>query len=453
MSQHYDVTSESSGDEDTLVIDVEETPVSQAKKIRKRRAPVESDDEKDVPPPLPPKIKKAICPPAPPSSPNSEPTNTPKKATKKTRHISVNSSELLNKGKVWRNSLNSNEQKWQAAMDIALKILTAQKVSLNEFTLLPDVGTQEAFRKCVQSWLNEKKTFMPLLFTNHKTMTTMIARFILDFVLKSAELQTPNWNPTGVTIWKHGCDEHLKCLHGLQMIAKEQLIEMDVGSENAQRALKDNPSNTKVVPNRWGRNVVQIRNSNAMACICDAGTAPNTFSNLSCGVFYTDGDKTLDAFRQAIAYMKASYPKMANAGTHLMFPICCDCTWGSNTIPLLGRQTCKMTAFAINSVSGIDKTKVTDSKVLATLDHPNMLVFQCYNPVYRNSKGNAQKNCDFKISHVDLVSSLQLAKKMWNEIIGKPAPLMLPEFRWDPKYQVQNTILPTGQQDDDDSLF
>ena len=445
MSQHYDPVSESSGDEDKLVIVEEEAP----KKIRKRRLPVlESDEEKEVAPPLPPKTRKAVCP-TPPTTTDSP----PKKAARKTKHIAVNPEEILKRNKTWRSTLSSDEQKWQGAMDIALKLLTAQKVSLNDFTLLPDAGTLEAFRRCVQGYLNEKKLFMPLIFTTHKSMVTMIARFIMDFVLKSAGLSTPSWNPTGVAIWKHGCEEALKCLHGLHMINKEQIVEMDVGSENAQRALKDNPTGTKVVPNRWGRNVVQIKNSSAMACVCDASTAPNNFSNLSCGMFYTDGDKTLDAFKQAMAYMKASYPKMQNAGSHLLFPINCDCTWGCNQVPLLGRQTCKVTPFSINSVNGIDKNQVNDPKVLATLNHPSMLVYQCYNPVYRNSKGNAQKNCDFKISHVDLVSALQIAKKMWMEIIEKPAPIMLPEWKWDTKYQVQNTILPTGQDDTDDSLF
>ncbi|ALE15306.1 DBP [bottlenose dolphin adenovirus 2] len=445
MSQHYEpvsVSDISSGDEEKLIIDVEAKP----KRLKKRRMIIDSDENSSEA--LMENSQDFL-----PPSKHKKTDTTPRKPPRKSKTTSVEPTELLGKNKVWRNTLNTDELKWQQAMDLAVKLLVAQRVDIKDLTLLPDSPTLECFKRCAQSWLTEKKVFFQLSFSTHKTMIVMVGRFLLDFVLKSAGLKTPNWNPSGVVVWKHGCEESLKCLHGLTMINKEQIIEMDVGSENAQRALKENPSGTKVVPNRWGRNVVQIKNSNAMACVCDASTAPNNFTNLSCGMFYTDGDKALEAFKQVMAFVQASYPKMQTARSHILFPINCDCNWGNCQIPLLGRQTCKITPFSVNSAHGIDKSQVDDPKILATLNHPSMLVFQCYNPVFRNSKANANKNCDFKISSVDLVAALQLAKRIWMDIIQTPAPVLLPEFKWESKYQVQNTILPTGQEDNDDSLF
>ncbi|SMG83451.1 DBP [Bottlenose dolphin adenovirus 1] len=433
---HYDgVSDTSSGEEEKLVMDI--TP--KAKRIRRRRQALDSDEGAEGF--ETPKHKKPV-----------PEATTPRKAPRKNKHI-TEPTAILQKNKIWRNTLNPDELKWQKAMDLAVRLLSSQKVSLTDLTLLPDSGTIECFKRCVQNWMSDKKLFLQLTYSTTKTVNLLIGRFLLNFVLQSAGLHTPTWNPTGVVVWKHGCEEHLKCLHGLAMINKEQVIEMDVGSENAQRALKENPNGTKVVPNKWGRNVVQIKNSNAMACVCDASTPPNNFTNLSCGMFYTDNEKALEAFRQAMDFVQAIYPKMPTARSHLLLPLNCECNWGCNQMPLLGRQVCKITPFAVNSATNIDKTHINDPKILATLNHPFVLVYQCYNPVFRNNKGNTNKNCDFKISHVDLVSALQLAKKIWMDIMQTKAPVLIPEFKWDARYQVQNTILPTAQNDEDDSLF
>ncbi|AEM06277.1 DBP [Bat adenovirus 2] len=359
--------------------------------------------------------------------------------------------EELVKRSVAVRSAVSSDYKWQQGMELALKILLAYQVDHKDLTLLPDSGTLECFKKAVQGYLTSTKTVITYNFTNQKTFQHVTGRLLLDFVLKAAGVNT-GINPSGCVVWAHGCQKQLMCLHGSPMLQKEQLVEMDVNSENAQRVLKENPEKTKIVSNRWGRNVVQMRNEDAYCCAMDANMTGGNFSGNSCGMSYTDGPKALVAFQQIMAFQQACYPKMTTAGSHMLIPIKCECNW-NNQLPLLGRQTCKITPFALPSTEHIDRSLVDDSKMLATLDHPAMLVFQCCNPVYRNSKASPQKNCDFKISAVDMVACVQIAKQIWNACIGTPPPLKFPEFKWSNEYKYQSTILPQAQHDDDASLF
>ncbi|ADD17113.1 single stranded DNA-binding protein [bat adenovirus 3] len=345
----------------------------------------------------------------------------------------------------------ANEHQWQLGMEMALKILTAYQVDHKELTLLPDSGTLECFKKAAQAYLVNTKTVVTYNFTTQKSFQHMVGRILLDFVIKAAGV-APGLNPSGCVVWQHGCQRQLHCLHGSPMIQKEQLIEMDVNSENAQRVLKENPEKTKIVTNRWGRNVVQMKNEDAYCCFMDVNISGGNFSSSSCGMSYTDGPKALMAFQQIMAFQRACYPQMSTAESHLLMPLKCECNW-NNSLPMLGRQTCKMTPYALSSTADIDRSLVQDAKMLATLDHPAMLVFQCCNPVYRNSKAAPQKNCDFKISTVDMVACVQIAKKIWSTCIGTPPPLKFPEFKWSQEYKYQTTILPQGQEDNDVSLF
>lgn len=345
------------------------------------------------------------------------------------------------------------EAAWQRGMELALSLLLPLKVDHKELTLLPDGGTLECFRRAVQAYLSETRTFLPMTFTSNNSFRHLTARFLLDMVTKEAGLAGENANVSGCVVWQHGCEETLHCLHGLPMIQKESLIELDINSENAQRVLKETPERARVTPNRWGRNVVQLRNEEAFCCPHDVNmVGNNNFSGKSCGMAYTEGGKALMAFRQAMAFQTASYPKMAHSRSHLLIPLKCECNWNSH-LPVLGRQVCKVTPFAIQATSHVDRSLVDDPKMLATLENPAMLVFQCCNPVYRNSKANPQKNCDMKISVVDVMTSLQIAKKMWLQYVKSTPPTRFPEFKWGPEYQVQNTILPQGAGDADDSLF
>lgn len=358
--------------------------------------------------------------------------------------------ELVKRSIAVRSTIAS-DYKWQQGMELALKIMLAYQVDHKELTLLPDSGTLDCFKKAVQGYLSGSKIVVTHNFSNQKTFLHVTGRMLLDFVLKEAGVNG-SMNPSGCVIWTHGCQKQLMCLHGAPMIQKEQLVEMDVNSENAQRVLKENPEKTKIVPNRWGRNVVQMRNEDAYCCSMDVNMSGGNFSGNSCGMAYTDGPKALMAFRQIIAFQKACYPQMATADSRMLIPLKCECNW-NNQLPLLGRQVCKVTPFALTSAEHIDRSLVDDPKMLATLDHPAMLVFQCCNPVYRNSKAAPQKNCDFKISAVDLVAALQIAKQIWKAAIGTPAPIKFPEFKWGNEYKYQTTILPQSQEDNDESLF
>lgn len=414
------IVSDSGEEEEEEVVTVKPT------KTPKKRKAVISDDEQ------PPKKKK--------QQPQQQ--QQPEEAGRKKSPANSN-----------KPSAEADDKAWQKAMELALTFLIPLKVSHEALTLLPDMGTHECFRKAAQAWLNERKTFVNLTYTTQKSFATMIGRFIFHFVLHACGLITTKWNPCGVVIWSHKCTAgSLKCLHGTAMISKEYIVEMDVGSENGQRALKENPERTKVTTNRWGRGIVQLKNDDAACCQHDAAMHSGNFSGKSCGLFFTESRKAVQAFGQISAFMKASYPKMDNAEERMLTLIQCECNWG---IPkqLLGRQVCKMTPFQVNNLESYDPETIDNPRVLATVRNPSIMVFQCCNPVYRNSKATSQKNCDMKISAPDLVAALQLAKQMWSQYQSEKPSVVLQEFKWLPRYQYQTTILPTGEEDEDDVLF
>lgn len=412
----------------------------------------------DVPPPVPPKQRRRRA-----SGEYSKPRSTPVecaeegdeapkpagKPAKVKRPPSLSISNPLNK-------MMANEIKFQEAMDCAVAILVPLKVDIKNLTLLPDQSTLECFTKAAQSWMSEKRVSPSLTYTTGKTFKNMVGRLLFSFVTKQAGLNCGNWEPSGLALWRHNCspEKGLHCFHGTPMISKEHMIEMDLASENAQRALKETPQRTKVTANKWGRQVVQLLNNDAACCPHDVACAPGSFSNKSCGMFYSEGLKALTAFSQISAYQRACYPNMSNSEELIVIPVKCDCNWTNSPTPIQGRQICKISPFVLNGLSGVDKNQVEDERVLASLDNPAVLVFQCCNPVYRGSKNaSSTKNCDFKISAPDLITAVQLAKKIWNDLVKTQPPLSFAEFKWSPQLQVQNTVLPIGLDDEDDSLF
>ncbi|QDZ17470.1 DNA binding protein [Ovine adenovirus 8] len=456
-------SADSSGEEEELgplVIDEGVAVRSGGGGVARKRRLLLPAAEDAMPPPTPRKPARRSAP-SPLDSPGGSPTLPPRTVATAAAGIRVPGAAASRVGgaaAATRALLGSDEQAWQRAMDLAVGICVPLKVDVKGLTLLPDAGTLECLRKACQAWLNESKVFLPLTYSTHKSVLTVMARFLLDFILRTSGLNASSWSPTGCVVWRHQCTDgegggNLHCLHGLPMLSRDHVIEMDVNSENGQRALKETPHKTKITTNRWNRNVVQLRHDDAACCQHDAALNAGTFSGRSCGMFYSEAAKALQAFQQIMAFQRACYPKMQSATTHLLMPIKCDCNWGQSQLPLLGRQVCKVTPFSINAGASVDKAQVEDPKLLASVEHPSVLVFQCCNPVYRQSRANAQRNCDFKISAPDMIAALQLVKQMWAALNEQAAPVTVPEFRWDPAYQHQNVILPMDQYDADESLF
>lgn len=344
------------------------------------------------------------------------------------------------------------ELQWQRAMENAVLLFAGLDVQHEHLTLLPDRGTLDTFAKAAQLWAAEKRIVVNLTYTTTKSFYQVMGRMLFAYVLRSAGVSI-DWNPAGLVVWRHQSADSMHCLHGLRMINKEQVIEMDVNSEAGQKALKDQAARSKVVTNRWNRSVVQLRNEDALCCSEDAGVPGNTCSHRSCGMAFTDGPKAQMALRQISAFQAACYNKMETASTHMVILSACECNYGPSPAPLLGRQVPKMTVFAVNNTENIDRDRVQDGKLLATLEHPALFVFQCCNPVFRASKNTPQKSCDYKISAVDVVSAIQLAKQFWRGAMERDPPMVLPEFKWRKELQYQTTLLPQAYDDKDDSLF
>ncbi|AGK27140.1 DBP [Baboon adenovirus 3] len=343
---------------------------------------------------------------------------------------------------------------WEKGMEAMMILMEKFHVPHEDratFKFLPEQGP--VYRKICQTWLNEEHRGLALTFTSNKTFTEMMGRFLMAYMQSYAGVVQKNWEATGCAVWQHRSakeDGVLCCFHGTEMIRKEHVTEMDVTSENGQKALKENPGKAKVVQNRWGRNVVQIRNDDARCCPEDVSCGPNVFSGKSCGLFYTEGLKAQMAFRQLEAFLRASYPEMQRGQGRILIPLRCDCLHKPDVIPRMGRQMCKVTPYGLSNADDLDVAEVNDATALASIKYPSVLVFQCANPVYRNSRGGAAPNCDFKISGPDIIGALQLVRQFWKENMeDKPLPKMIiPEFRWHPRFQYRNVALPSSHGDD-----
>lgn len=347
---------------------------------------------------------------------------------------------------------------WEKGMEAMAMLMEKYHVDHDErasFRFLPDQGA--VYKKICTTWLNEEKRGLQLTFSSQKTFQELMGRFLQGYMQAYAGVQQNTWEPTGCCVWEHQCTERegeLRCLHGMEMVRKEHLIEMDVTSESGQRALKENPSKAKVVQNRWGRNVVQIKNDDARCCFNDVGCGNNSFSGKSCGLFYSEGTKAQMAFRQIEAFMLADYPHMRQGQKRFLMPVRCECLNKQDGLPRMGRQLCKITPFNLSNVENIDVNEVTDPGALASIKYPCLLVFQCANPVYRNARGNAGPNCDFKISAPDVMGALQLVRQLWGENFEGPLPrLVIPEFKWHPRLQYRNIALPTNHGDSREEPF
>lgn len=341
---------------------------------------------------------------------------------------------------------------WEKGMELMNVLMEKYHVENDEKTAFKFLPEQNAvYRKICQTWLNEERRGLSLTFTTQKTFTELMGRFLAAYVETYAGVKHHNWNTTGCAVWAHGCTREegvLRCFHGQEMIQKEQVVEVDVGSENGQRALKEQPSKTKVVQNRWGRSVVQIKNDDARCCAEDVSCGNNMFSSKSCGLFFSEGLKAQIAFKQMQAFLQAEYPQMQRGQQRILIPLRCECLNKKDLVPQLGRQMCKVTPFALSGAEDLKTNEVTDKSALASILHPCVLVFQCANPVYRNSRGSAGPNCDFKISAPDVISALQLVRQFWKENVEDPLPkLIIPEFKWSTRLQYRNVALPTGHGD------
>ncbi|AET87314.1 DNA binding protein [Human adenovirus 16] len=350
---------------------------------------------------------------------------------------------------------------WEKGMEVMAVLMERYRLDNDlrtSFKLMPE--QHEQYKRICHQYVNEEHRGIPLTFSSMKTLTVMMGRFMQGLVHSYSEIAHNNWECTGCALWAHGCTDYegkVKCLHGTIMIQKDHIIEMDVASENGQRAMKENPDRAKITQNRWGRNVVQLANNDARCCVNDANCATNQFSSKSCGMFYTEGSKAQEAFKQYEAFMKAVYPGITPDQARMMLiPIHCDCNHKPGCAPVMGRQTCKMTPFGMANAEDLDVTTISDPTVLASVRHPALMVFQCCNPVYRNSRvQNAGPNCDFKISAPDLLGALQLTRKLWQDTFPEiPVPkLVIPEFKWQNRLQFRNVSLPAGHYDSRQNPF
>nr|UNI81653.1 DBP [Human mastadenovirus C] len=347
---------------------------------------------------------------------------------------------------------------WEKGMEAARALMdkyhVENELKLN-FKMLPD--QVEALAAVCKAWLNEEHRGLQLTFSSNKTFVTMMGRFLQAYLQSYAEVTYKHFEPTGCALWQHRCTEvegELKCLHGSSMVNKEHVIEMDVTSENGQRALKEQASKAKIVKNRWGRNVVQIANTDARCCLHDASCPANQFSGKSCGMFFSEGAKAQMAFRQMEAFMRALYPNAESGRGHLLIPLRCDCNSKPGHAPFLGRQVPKLTPFALSNAEDLDAELISDRSVLASVNYPALLVFQCCNPVYRNSRAQGGgPNCDFKISAPDLMNALVLTRGLWADNFPDLPRMVVPEFKWGTRYQFRNVSLPVAHGDSRQNPF
>lgn len=356
--------------------------------------------------------------------------------------------------------------RWQKGRDLIELLLTPLKVDASKVTLLPDRATLEALRGACQTWLNNNGVYPQLSYSDKTCFTEQMARFLLQLVLQS--LGDDVVNVTGCAIWPqpedHGAaldagrSSTVRCYHGDAMTNREHVIEMDVNSEAGKRALEEQSAKTRVTQNRWGRNVVQLVNAEALCCRRDVKMPSGQHSTESCGMFFTEGPKVRTALAQYAAYQGACYPAMPDPWRHVLAVVRCRCNWqscGSRTpLTQLGRQLCRVTPFQLSGASRLSLDSFEDERLRASIRYPALLVYQCCNPpVGRrggfgggSGGGSEPTSCDWKLSAPDLLNACQQAKNMWRASLDAESyplpPLRIPELRWHDSLRFQSALLP-----------
>ena len=357
--------------------------------------------------------------------------------------------------------------RWQKGRDLIETLLTPLKVDASKVTLLPDRATLETLRGACQTWLNTNGVYPQLSYSDKSCFTEQMARFLLQLVLQS--LGDDVANVTGCAIWAqpedHGAalaagrTSTVRCYHGDAMTNREHVIEMDVNSEAGKRALEEQSSKTRVTQNRWGRNVVQLVNADALCCRRDVKMPSGQHSTESCGMFFTEGPKLRTALAQYAAYQGACYPAMPDPWRHVLAVVRCRCNWqaGGSRTPLtqLGRQLCRVTPFQLSGASRLSLDSFEDERLRASIRYPALLVYQCCNPpVGRRGGfggsggggGSEPSSCDWKLSAPDLLNACQQAKNMWRASLDAERyplpPLRIPELRWHDSLRFQSALLP-----------
>ncbi|AGS11276.1 DNA-binding protein [Duck adenovirus 1] len=334
-----------------------------------------------------------------------------------------------------------NESLFQAALEVVYKLGEHLKVETKDVTFHPfDTGLEKLFAQTLK-----KAKYTPI-YSAAKSMNVVGGRLLYGAICNYVGL-APNFNPTGCSLWEHGWEEGVRCYHSEKMILKENIIEMTPTSEAAISALKEGRG--LLSSNKYGKQVVRIVQENSMICPEDLRqTRFGTFSNSSCGLNFTDGEKAKLAYKNATAYIQAVFPKTAMQ--HLLFIVtACECNYGGQLI--LGKQIPKMTPYTVSGVENISVKDLDPVKAVG-VKYPAVFVFQCCNFQGQKRAGNA-KSCEFKISLPDLIHCLITARNLWFEVMGEPMPVQFPLFKWSPALQVKNTLLPSCDVCTEDNPF
>ncbi|UJZ92514.1 DNA-binding protein [Barthadenovirus sternae] len=335
--------------------------------------------------------------------------------------------------KVKKTSDSDNDAKFQAAVDIIMKIGDFVKVDVTGCTFHPNENVLEK----IFSQVLKKSKHVPL-YSNNKTMAIVGGRFLYAAISHEVEL-APNFNMSGCALWVHDWDDTPRCYHGTKMLMRDNVLEMPPTSEAGMSALKDGRG--ILCANKWGKQVVKIVQENSM--ICPEDNMQQRFgqnSNNSCGMSFSDGKKAQIALRNSIEFTSAIFPK-TDMKHCLLIVENCECNYANRAI--LGRQIAKMIPFALTGVDNVSVEDLDPVKSVA-VHYPAVFVYQCCN-FSGGKRGGNVKSCEFKISFPDVIQAMILARNLWYDVFKKQMPISFPHFKWDPAKQVKNAVLPSAE--------
>ncbi|AAF86934.1 DBP [Frog adenovirus 1] len=331
-----------------------------------------------------------------------------------------------------------------------------------DVNLLP---TSEFWARISENYIKKFRTDFFLTNSTLKSFTHYLGRLLASYVHATAGFE-PKFNILGSEIWVHNWEEgenlELRCFHGEKMMKKTISYELVPTTVEAVKALASGEG--KLEKGKGNKDVVKIVNNKNYVCPkdIDYNGFPAIHASTSCGLNFANGEKAKSAFLHYADWTQAMYPKANRASIRekMIIVTRCLCNFGHDNVQV-GRQISKLTPFEIPGSNDLTQDQMDECGMMkATGQHQATIVFLCCNPVNFRAKVTIAKNCDFKLSMIDLRLAIKMSKEIWaklnDQLEGKlaPAKLAFPVFKFDPKRHCYKSAVVCAQEvEEDEDVF
>lgn len=336
----------------------------------------------------------------------------------------------------------------QRAMSCLEKVCNFLEVKWHGASITPD---NAVWSKIGANFMRKFHSDYRLTFTSYESFNTQIGRFLAAAIYACADLE-PKFTPGGVFVWRHGWfdSQTPRCLHGVEMNTKPRTVELSPSSEAGKRAIAEQGG--AIERNRFNRQVVVLRFDKNVVCFKDASHGGYPFAHVhgSCGMSFSDAEKSMSAMRHDVEWTKALYPNADARRVEECILLCvsCMCNYAHGG-PVAGRQTCRMTPYKLSGADEIT-TEMQKSRrdMRAHKMYPNTMVFTCCNPQSPNPRASGaganklnEKTCGWRISSMDLRYSYVFANELFAKVFGRQPKTNITEFKWNDGFAFKTDVI------------